>query len=756
MPPMKKVVLSIVIFTLCILIHAQIPESFNYQAIVRNAAGEPVIAQQVTFLFTVYKTSPGGTNVYSEKHTPTTNEFGLVTLAIGNGTDKTGDFSSIDWGTDNYYLNINIDPAGGTSYTDMGTTQLVSVPYALYADKVQTVDGSFFYRDKDGDGFGYMYESVWVPDGTDPPEHYVNNNGDCNDDDYFTQTGSAEVCDGADNDCDGVIDNGFCDENGIYNTDVACGNCYTDCQTIYDLPNAYGECEDSGPVPVCVMQCDPGYYDRDGIPQNGCEFYLDADAIYVCPEGTDVEGCGTDTGTDACRSITFGISEADRLGKSSVLVANGLYDESVTVYPGINLLGGYNSLTWSRDVENTLSVISGSSEIGPHLFTVKADGIVQSTTISGFIIQGATNLNHSGNTYGIYVNNSDEDLIIVDNTIYAGYAGNGAIGPDGSDGQDGNPGGVGANTVESNSYTNIFDVDGGQGGAGGVIGASGGDGGGVHGQVTLNDQQESGASGNPGGGGAGGAGGYNRYSDNCGTFATGGYSAQAEHGQYGAPGSDGASGTGGTDPTGTVISSHWRGEDGSPGGNGNNGSGGGGGGAGGGADVTYNCSGVDDCSGGTGGGGGSGAEGGAGGEGGESGGGSFCVFMINSSSPVLEDNDFFLGTGGNGGNGGFGGTKGIGGAGGLGGQISGQWSYVLGVGGNGGKGGDGGHGGGGGGGTGGSSFGIYTYNTTYTTDYEINNTFDGGLAGKGGSGGYSYGNGGQYGSDGVVDNCSYN
>lgn len=816
MPPMKKVILTFILLLFYTMIHAQVPEFFNYQAIVRDAAGEPIIARQVTFLFIVFKTSPSGTNVYSEKHTPVTNQFGLVTLSIGTGTDKTGDFSSIDWGADSYFMNVQIDPSGGESFTDMGTTQLVSVPYALYAEKVQTVDGSFFYRDKDGDGFGYMYESLWVPDGTDPPVYYVNNDGDCNDNDYYTQDGSPEVCDGIDNDCngltdeywpdlgdictsgegvcknagylicdpgdpsgpaicnaipgtpqpsedcnymdddcDGVVDNGYCDGSGKYITDNACGNCYTDCQSIYDLPNAYGVCDNSGPVPVCIMQCDPGYYDRDGIPQNGCEFYLDENAIYVCPEGTDLEGCGTDTGTDACRTITYGISEADRLGKSSVLVANGLYNEAVTVHPGINLLGGYNSLTWSRDVENTLTVISGSSDLGGHLYTIKADGISQPTTISGFIIQGATNFNSSGNSYVVYINNSDGNLAIVDNSIYAAKAGDGAQGALGSDGQDGSPGGVGANTVESNSYSYNFNVAGGLGGAGVV---SGGDGGGVHGQVSNNDQQESGETGSPSSedmGGASGDGGYNRYTDNCGTFYTGGYSAQGEAGADGLPGSDGAGGTGGTDPAGTVVSSHWYGADGSPGANGNNGSGGGGGGSGGGADVKLDCSGADDCSGGTGGGGGGGAAGGTGGEEGKSGGGTFCVFMINSTSPVLEDNDFFLGSGGDGGNGGFGGTKGIGGAGGLGGQVSGQWSYVLGSGGNGGNGGDGGHGGGGGGGTGGCSFGIYTYNTTVTTDYEIGNTFNGGAAGKGGSGGYSYGGSGQDGSDGVVENCSY-
>jgi len=130
---MKRLFFVIMIALFSNLVFTQVPESFNYQAVVRNAAGEPVISQQVSFWFTIYKTSPGGTIVYSEKHSPTTNGFGLVTINIGNGTEKTGDFTTIDWGTDSYFLNVQIDPAGGTSYIEMGTTQLLSVPYAMHA-----------------------------------------------------------------------------------------------------------------------------------------------------------------------------------------------------------------------------------------------------------------------------------------------------------------------------------------------------------------------------------------------------------------------------------------------------------------------------------------------------------------------------------------------------------------------------------------------------------------------------------------------
>ncbi len=816
---MRKGGLSIIIMTLCLLINAQTPEFFNYQAIVRNTAGEPLVTQDVIFLFSIIKTSPGGTVVYTEKHAVKTNEFGLVNPAIGNGTDKTGDFTTIDWGADNHYLKVQLDK-GDAIFVDMGTTQMFSVPYALFAGKVQSVSGRFCYRDKDGDGFGYMYESVWVPDGTDPPAYYVINNDDCNDNDFYTQDGSPEICDGIDNDCngltdefwpelgdlclegsgvcrnagfkicdpgdpsgsaicnaapgipqgsetcnyldddcDGVVDNGYCDVNGKYYTDNACGNCYTDCQAIYNLPNAYGKCDNSGPAPVCIMQCEPGYFDLDQIPQNGCEFHFQEDAIYVSPNGEDEAGCGTGFNEygaiNACKSINTGLIEAVNQGKHNLLVANGLYNEAVNVHQGINLLGGYDPVTWIRNLYNSSTIISGTTNMNVHLVTITASNINQPTTISGFKIQGGINNNPSGNCYTIYVTNSNNNLRIVDNSIYGGDAGDGDEGLNGNSGQNGMPGNNGTNTVETYTYNSLFSVSGGSGGSGAT---NGGAGGGVHGELENISQQESGEAGGPtieNPGGTGGPGGYNRYSTNCSTFSTGGYSAQGIPGANGVSGSDGTGGIGGTNIAGSIISSHWSGQAGLKGQNGGDGSGGGGGGSGGGADLSLNCSGTDDCSGGTGGGGGGGAEGGYGGFGGSPGGGSFCIIILNSLPPVLENNTFYRGTAGNGGNGGFGGVKGIGGMGGTGGQVSGQWSYVLGTGGNGGMGGNGGTGGGGGGGTGGTTFGIYTYNTTIITDYVINNAFLGGKAGQGGSGGYSYRFPGQDGSNGIVESCSY-
>jgi hypothetical protein len=78
--------------------------------------------------------------VYVETFNPTTTSLGLINLQIGLGTPETGTFGSISWGSAPFFMKVEIDPAGGTSYTDMGTTQLLSVPYSLYSKSAQTAD----------------------------------------------------------------------------------------------------------------------------------------------------------------------------------------------------------------------------------------------------------------------------------------------------------------------------------------------------------------------------------------------------------------------------------------------------------------------------------------------------------------------------------------------------------------------------------------------------------------------------------------
>ncbi len=113
---------------------AQVPQKMNYQAVIRNAAGSIVQNQGVGLRFTIYDGSPTGAVVYRETNSGITNQFGLITVVVGGGTVVGGSFNGINWGSGSKFLQVEIDVTGGASYTDMGTTQLISVPYALYAE----------------------------------------------------------------------------------------------------------------------------------------------------------------------------------------------------------------------------------------------------------------------------------------------------------------------------------------------------------------------------------------------------------------------------------------------------------------------------------------------------------------------------------------------------------------------------------------------------------------------------------------------
>lgn len=118
---------------------AQTPQFFSYQAIVRGADGEPLASQPVSLRISLRQGSETGIVVYSETHNPDTSPLGLVNLEIGKGTVLSGSFQGIDWSTGLYFLEIEMDPAGGSAYVPLGTTQLLSVPYALFSE--QTAQG---------------------------------------------------------------------------------------------------------------------------------------------------------------------------------------------------------------------------------------------------------------------------------------------------------------------------------------------------------------------------------------------------------------------------------------------------------------------------------------------------------------------------------------------------------------------------------------------------------------------------------------
>jgi hypothetical protein len=128
-----KFIVTICLTLLACVAFAQSPIKFSYQAVVRNASNELVVSQEVGIKISLLLNTPTGIILYQETHTPQSNANGLVTLEVGAGTVVAGDMASIDWGTGSYFIKTEVDPAGGTNYSVTSTSQLLSVPFALYA-----------------------------------------------------------------------------------------------------------------------------------------------------------------------------------------------------------------------------------------------------------------------------------------------------------------------------------------------------------------------------------------------------------------------------------------------------------------------------------------------------------------------------------------------------------------------------------------------------------------------------------------------
>lgn len=138
---MKTLLFLLVSFISFVLV-AQTPQAVRYQAVVRNSTGAIVANQNVMLHVSVLQGGPSGALVYKEEHTLFSNAFGLIGAEIGNGYALSGNFSVIDWAAGDMYLKTEISCDGGNTYDDMGTSSILSVPYALYADYAASADES--------------------------------------------------------------------------------------------------------------------------------------------------------------------------------------------------------------------------------------------------------------------------------------------------------------------------------------------------------------------------------------------------------------------------------------------------------------------------------------------------------------------------------------------------------------------------------------------------------------------------------------
>lgn len=148
---MKKSILLVIFLMSMGALFAQSPSSFNYQAAVRDANGDILANQNVSFRISILEASASGTVLYEETHSVTTNDYGLVNLAIGTGTASAGDFTMISWGSNAHFIKTEMDVSGGSSFTEMSVQQLMSVPYALHAAVADSVKSNPSLQDSDGD-----------------------------------------------------------------------------------------------------------------------------------------------------------------------------------------------------------------------------------------------------------------------------------------------------------------------------------------------------------------------------------------------------------------------------------------------------------------------------------------------------------------------------------------------------------------------------------------------------------------------------
>jgi hypothetical protein len=139
---MKLYLMLLPLLAISLALQAQVPQKFNYQAVVRSNAGTIVANQNIRIRFRIHDGSAAGTVQYSETHNTTTNIYGLINLQVGAGTVASGTFAGVSWNTGNKFLEVETDITGGTNYTSIATVELISVPYAVQADNANRFNGN--------------------------------------------------------------------------------------------------------------------------------------------------------------------------------------------------------------------------------------------------------------------------------------------------------------------------------------------------------------------------------------------------------------------------------------------------------------------------------------------------------------------------------------------------------------------------------------------------------------------------------------
>jgi hypothetical protein len=143
----KFIIITLAYLLIITSIFAQSPEKMSYQAVIRDAKDNLITGTLIGMEISILQNAVDGTVVYVERQFPTTNDNGLVSIEIGAGAVRSGDFTSIDWANGLFFIKTAIDLNGGSSYSIIGTSQLLSVPYALHAKMAENIVGDIAEKD---------------------------------------------------------------------------------------------------------------------------------------------------------------------------------------------------------------------------------------------------------------------------------------------------------------------------------------------------------------------------------------------------------------------------------------------------------------------------------------------------------------------------------------------------------------------------------------------------------------------------------
>lgn len=339
---MKYIFLAIGLLMSSIGLFAQAPQAFKYQAVARDNSGNLIANQSVGFRISILQNSPTGSPVYSETHTVASNNLGLVNLDLGAGNPVSGTFSNINWGTGNYFVKVELDVAGGSNYLLMGTTQLLSVPYALHAQSATSIA-----NDSDAQTLSINGTTLSISNGNS----------------VSLPTGSTAYTAGT-----GISINGNVISNTAPNQQISLtGN---------------GATSVSGTYPNFVISSTDNINDADANPSNELQtLTLNGNTLSISSGNSVTLSSGSGGTLD--QAYDFGGAGAGR----NITVDNG---------PVALTVNGVNAIGFRSDLNNTGAAIIANSNTAANTFSA-----IQASTNSTSNIASAIVGNSTGTAWGV-------------------------------------------------------------------------------------------------------------------------------------------------------------------------------------------------------------------------------------------------------------------------------------------------------------------------------------------------------------------